>query len=632
MQRRFFDFGDTLSISLTGVIGRIFPIAFIACFISVQLHAQSIDPPPSIKIYNDIKAQEPNFPAPKEVSTITVGSLDLSYNKSGDIPRKYPSFDFAIEKYTNGTTYKLFKQITPSKDFPDYTSYTLDVPNEGGTISIANIAKMNFRIALKYWDQYPASATATITLGDQTKTVKKGTAEVIFENITEGAQAFSITINGYEPAKGSPEVFQMKGLLPFYIKWQTIGAGIVTVPVLPVSLTYAPFVDKQQLNVSNPSGISTTTTSIAFTNADGSARALPIAFRNQADMQKKIDHMIYIMGQDSAPATLNMNTALIKVSRSLRAYPAQNTIAQVTPQNMLVLTNPATPAQPIPASKGGPGEADVISYYYNARILWYFENGVMSVTMLGADGFNQASASDLKTAYSKLKNQPPDFGNQQLHLNANAINSLLQLDPMVQGGPGLNNSRFIDIGQANIQVNGDSLKRTFNYNISNFNVNSTARLSTAISMDSPNFPAFLGLDLPAGQAMQAQVSNGASVPNGINQQQSQTLIFNAGEKEAYSCRVYYDVVFGTVVCKDVTQQNTVEISGTYYDAKRDAAPGVIVNLKAVNNVYSTTTDAKGRFRFSVPTAEVVLYDLYANNALMKITFRGKPLRHLKLGK
>src|ERR1700759_3258156 len=148
MQRRFFDFCDNLNAGFVNAYRQILLIVFLISFISVRLHAQSIDPPPLIKLYNDIKSQESNFPAPKEVSTITVGSLDLSYGKTGDVPRKYPSFDFAIEKYTDGSTYKLFKQIVPSKDFPDFTSYTLDAQNEGGAISVANIAKLNLRIAL----------------------------------------------------------------------------------------------------------------------------------------------------------------------------------------------------------------------------------------------------------------------------------------------------------------------------------------------------------------------------------------------------------------------------------------------------------------------------------------------------
>ena len=598
-----------------------FSVIFLL-FITPLLRAQ--DNASLTKLYSDIKAKEANFPIPKSIETITAGTLDLSYNKPGDIPRKLPSFDFTIEKYTDGTTYKLYKQIIPSKDFPDFTSMTLDVPNQGGTINVANISQLNLRVAINNWDQFAAGSTVVFKLGSQTQTIPKGATEVIFKNITDFSPAFSIVVNGFEMVKGVAEPFPIKGLLPFYIRWQTIGAGVITVPVLPVSIIYAPITDQQKLNSTTAVGNSATTTSISFTTPDGTAKAVASSFQSVNDIQKRMSVMSGTLSKVPDSTTNKIGNTLAAISSGIKSLPAtQNISATISPQGMLTLGNPSSATQAVPVNQDGPGAGDLISYYYNAKVLWYSENGVMSLALLGADGFAQPTASQLKAALQSATGV-------QWHLSASSIRSLLSLDPLAQSGSTLNPSRFIDISQGVIQVDGETTKRTFNYSISTFNANSTAKTAVNIENDNAGFPAFLGMGAIADQALSSQISQGASLQTSSGQALSQTFTFNAIADESYSCRVYYDVVYGTFVFRDVTPQNPVELSGTYYDKNRDAIPGAIITLRSGDNIFSTNTDSKGHFKFSLTSSNVGILDLTANNAEVKVEFKGKMVKRVKL--
>lgn len=623
METRFLIFDQASDAKPARFIFRvIISSAIFLLFTTPPLRAQ--DNPTLTKLYNNIKAQEANFPIPKSIETITVGTLDLSYGKAGDIPRKFPSYDFAIEKYTDGTTYKVYKQIIPSKDFPDFTSMTLDVANQGGTINVANISQLNLRVAINNWDQYPAGGAVVFKLGSQIKTIQKGATEVVFQNITDTSPSFSITVNGYEMIKGTTEPFIIKGLLPFYIRWQTMGAGVITIPVLPVSITYAPLTDQQKLNTTIVAGNSATTTSISFTTPDGTAKAVPSSFQSVGDIQKRMSVMSSTLSKVPDSTTTTIGKTLAEISSGLKSLAAtQNISIIISPQGMLTLGNPSSATQTVPINQGGPSVGDLISYYYNAKVLWYSENGVMSLALLGADGFAQPTVSQLKAAL-----QSATYA--QWHLNASSIKSLLSLDPLAQSGSTLNPSRFIDISQGVIQVDGETTKRTFNYTISTFNANSTAKTAVNIENDNAGFPVFLGMGAITDQTLLSQISQGASMQASSGQALSQTFTFNAIADESYSCRVYYDVVYGTFVFRDVTPQNPVELSGTYYDKNRDAIPDAIITLRSGDTLFSTNTDSKGHFKFSLTSSNVGILDLTANNAEVKVEFKGKTVKRVKL--
>jgi hypothetical protein len=601
----------------------------------ISLMAQSQDSTSLSGLYNAIKAQQVNFPLPKKVETITVGTVDLSYGKPGDIPRKVPSFDFSVERYTDGSSYKVYRQIAPTPDFPEFTSMTQDVPNMGGTVTAANILQLNMRIAIINWDQFPIGSTVVFKLGSQTQTVQKGATEVIFQNVTDTSPAFSITINGYQIVKSIFEPFIIKGLLPFYIKWQTVGAGVITIPVLPASIIYAPIADQQQTNVagnttSNPPG---TSTSISFSIQNGTTNAVPSSFQNLNDIRKRMGFIGSGLIKSPDSTIIGIGTALNSISSRLAPYAAtQNTSIAVNQQNMLTIRNASSATQAASSDPGGPGSGDLISYYYNARVLWYSENGVMGLVLLGVDGFSQATVSQLKAVLLTLKNQSPGAKDAQWHLNSASINSLLTLDPFTNGGPRSipDPSRFIDISQATIQTSGQTFQRTFNYTVSTFNANSTAKTVTDIENDNPGFASFLGLGLTADQTIQSQIGQSASLQNSSGQALSQPFTFNGDGNEVYSCRVYYDVIFGTFAFRDVSPQNPIEVSGTYYDNSHEAVPDAIITLKSGNSVFSTNTDNKGHFKFSLTNSNIGTLDLSANNAEVKVEFAGKPVKRVKL--
>jgi len=109
-----------------------------------------------------------------------------------------------------------------------------------GSLTVANIVHLNFVFAIEGWEKSAKGVTLTIGLGSQSQTVSRVISQVTFNNVAQTEPPLSVTLNGAVFANNAPISVAAPGVLPLKITWSRVGAGAITIPVLPVSIVYAP--------------------------------------------------------------------------------------------------------------------------------------------------------------------------------------------------------------------------------------------------------------------------------------------------------------------------------------------------------------------------------------------------------
>ena len=625
--------------------------------------AQPAPPPPSLaSLFSTIQAQESQFPLPQPQATIVIGTIDLSN------PGAVATLSYAIPQYQGTTTHPV--QIRsqgagcnlPGRPGPggrprnpvsrnvELASNTVIVPvfgagpcdrgsqapDIGGKLTVANILHLNLVFAIRGWPAPSVEPSLTIQLGARSQTVPSGSTEVEFDDVTGTSLPLVIAVQGGLTVNGAPVAAQIPGVLPLVIEWKTLAAGAMTIPVLPVSIVYAPLVDKEKKNTASSAKSSTSgnVTTVSFATQNAATSPVPSTFQKTTDLATDMSAAGAVLSKIPNPITTAVGSALTAIASGLgSAVATQTDTLATTTQNALAVTNTYTAVQTALASQGGPGVGDLITYYYDARVLWYSDSGKMRLDYLGSDGWVQATAGELTSVQTRLKASPAGTVDDQTHLDLAGVSALLNLDPFVAGGPGaaLPADRFVSVSNGVIEVLGGTFSNTFSHQVQNSDSKTVTKTTLDAQTDKTGFLSFLGLGVTDNKSVQTSVSQSTSVQNSTAQSFTQQFTFNGSPDDYYGGEVYFDVVFGAFAFRSVpAAQTAVAVSGTLADRRGAPVANQPVTVSLASRTFLSATDASGRFAFKLPGADPGRLRVSAKAASASVSYRGAPISGLVL--
>ena len=630
----------------------VYPFSFFFSVLWLQMAACFGQPPskadhlPLSTVYSAIKAQESHFPLPETEQTITIGKLDLSIDyKPGDfkVPKDI-NLVYETPTYKDGSFYKVFIPI-PKKEQGDYpkgqTALVKQVMNLGAQVTVANIRHLNIRIAIENWKFLADQASVTFRLGDTVITVPRGASEVIFKDVSLTNPVLSIQVDGALTTNGKPAPYFVKGLLPLKIEWKLIGAGVITIPVLPVSIVYAPVADLQKKNQASTATSSSTgnISTVSFSSQNSNTGPVPSSFESAMELSKKMSALGAGLSKIPNGYTQAIGTALTTISGLMGSASATETNSlTVTKQHALAVTSTNSLTQTALSSQGGPGEGDIILYYYNARVMWYSLNGQMTLAILGFDGSVQATAGQLKEARKTLITQNSGLKHPVYKADTASISAMLKLDPFATDGPDavLLPPRFVDISKGAVIVTGGGSNISYNYQLTASDLETNTIMRTQTENDNAGFLSFLGIGVTETKTVQSQISHSSSSQNSVTKTFSSTYNFNGnGSNENYAVEVYFDVVFGAYAFRDVTTINGIKslnpgFSGVVTTKDGKPKANQLVKIKTGNRIYNTSTDYEGKFRLNLPLLKSGLMELMVDDTKLNFQFAGKPIKNVKV--
>jgi hypothetical protein len=369
--------------------------------------------------------------------------------------------------------------------------------------------------------------------------------------------------------------------------------GGFTIPVLPVTIVYAPPADSlNQSTATYTQGQTVGQTSTLETTTDTS-RTVPTTF---ADTGAFAQFLGYVAGKLNAaaaaaaatnPITAGLAAILeeVNIFSTAAAQVGQASATETTgitdlSSVQMTVTTTTSTALGTGANAGGPGVGDAFYFFHDLRVAWAYYGGRLMLCPLGyKNAFFPARA---------LQGNLPTIG-----VSAGDAASLLALDPFVSGGPNaaLPTDRFQPRGTWEY---GFGLPAHLTETVTrDTNIQSSHATYTTDTNEWEAGPIlkFFGL----GEKNETKVR----ISNATGKDVSSTITIDAslasGPNDYFVVNLWYDSLFGTFAFQLDKPATTARLRG------QGAQPNQEVKLQVGGKVFTTVADQHGNFAFFAPS-------------------------------
>lgn len=521
--------------------------------------------PQSDEIFNAIQGQQVNFPFPVRRHTYTVGTFNAATGK----------FHYAVPIYHE-------KFDDPPREGGGHRPLRPPKTLTGGHIDSVNVWDVVLRFNVDHQqgdfvaevEDVPAVSTANSSVE-----VPIGAANEL---------SFTLSCAG--------KTFRSE--LPLEIERYMLGAGVFTLPALPVTIIYAPPVDKSQKNVSKWSVTNTTgnTTTVSFSSTNSQAITPEIS---DVDLiVGKLNNSSQVVGLLPSAEAKVISTALGFIAGALGSSSTTDTKGiTVSSQHSVALSLTDQQTVTTNSANGGPGSGDLIYYLKNVKLAWFIQSaGALRVTVFGHDGIGVTSVGFLKTG-------------GQTDLDAITVQAFLSLDPFVANGPSaaLPATRYVYLDT--IDINGGDITTVETHTVTTQDTMTTAVMETEVQNNKAGALRWADVGVTEDSTQSTITQSSIAKTAADTHTASNTVDLFAKADERYSVEIYCDVVFGTFAYRQLLSSPAPVLSGVVLTSAGHPASTQIVVMNNNGRKFTTRTDSAGRYAFHASTIKPGQSDL-----------------------
>jgi hypothetical protein len=355
--------------------------------------------------------------------------------------------------------------------------------------------------------------------------------------------------------------------------------GGFTIPVLPVTIVYAPPADSLQKSVATYTDGQTVGQTLTFDSSSDTSRQVPTSAVDLTTFKSALDLAAGKLGALADPTGLALvESGLFSgISSQIGQVSSSETtgITEGTDEQMTVTTTTST-AFATSAANGGPGVGDTIYFLHNVLMAWAYYEGQLRLTPLGAH--------NAAFPVSALQQQAATIG-----LSPGDAESLMALDPFVAGGPStdLPTDRFQQRDTWEYGFGG-SVHLTDTVTRDTKTTVTTGSYATASSeWDAGPILTVLGFGEKDVTTTKVSNATGTDVSSTI----TLDAVLTAGPNDYFVVTLWYDALFGTFAFQSNPPAPAPRLKGN------GAKPGQSVKLVIGGRVFTTVADKHGAYRF-----------------------------------
>jgi hypothetical protein len=526
-------------------------------------------PVTAVDLYNLIKSYEDQFPLPAPYVTVNVGTFDVTTGTFSGLTSRTTTDPEPIQHEPN-------QKPTGKAYYQGATYVTIDVSAQWkSTTTITPAPQVPLAPVLLQFVISNFAAAWSVTVDGRTTSVPAGQTSVSVSIWDAQAANWSIQAGG--------KTHSDRLMIQRPAGTMGVGAGAFTIPVLPITIVYAP--PKDSLVKSSASYTQGTTigTTITTTFGTDNSQTNPNMQTSYATAQQFSDaltvagQIVGLEGQAGATAS----KALGDIGGVLGKFTSSTTteLSQTT-DNSMTFTESLTQGLVTVPQEGGPGAGDVIQFARNVLMAWV---GTGNQVVLWPFSFDvvDSSATGLQNNFSQLQITQAD------------AQFLLSFDPFVAGGP-----------FAAVDLNRFQLQQTLTYAFGvEVPVNNTVTRGSSTTVTDKSVttqtnewdagPLFQMFGL--GGKTTTSLTTGSATGNSVSNTVTITGTLFAGPQDDFAVNIYYDTAFGTFAFQQEQPAATPVLTGS------GGTPGELVTLSAGGRTFRTVTDSSSKFSFRSPS-------------------------------
>jgi hypothetical protein len=516
-------------------------------------------------IYQMIKKYEGQFSPPAPYVTVSVGTFDVDQSAFNGLTTTSETDPEPLPHGPHDTP----KNPQPHYAGEDWVSVTIDAHwRRTTTLTPAPKVPLN-PVLLSFSVSRPAGAwsvsvngvTSTAAPGQTTLAVDIWDSEVANWSIQAGAASHKDTIRIQHPAGA------------------VVGAavGAFTIPVLPVTVVYAPPADSLKQSAATYSQgqtVGTTVTTDWSTDTSHTASNPDTAYSDGATFKGFLDKLGVVVKAAGAPGVA---TVISTISDQIGQLSSTTTtgITDAT-ELQLTLTETTTNAISTSAANGGPGVGDIVEFFHNLKMAWAYFNGKLRLCPLGYQTTVVTAAA--------LKQQPSTIG-----VSPADAATLLGFDPFVSGGPAfaLPTDRFVP-------------RQTYEYGFgAKVHLTDTVTRATKLQTTHTSYttntddweagPIFKFLGFGGKDQTTLKYSNATG--NDVSTTVTLDTNLVSGPTDHFIVNLWYDNLLGTFAFQTEQPAASARLQG------KGAQPNQEVRLTAGGRVFTTVADKNGAYSF-----------------------------------
>jgi hypothetical protein len=529
-------------------------------------------------IYQLIKTSEGKFPIPAPYFSISVGTLNVDTGTFTGLTTTSETDPEPIEHKAGD------RPISPQPHFVGTTWVSITIDSRWRRTTTRSPAPkaplqpvlLVFSVSRPVPGGWSASANGETFQADSGQTTLSASiwdAAITPWSINAGGRSHSETIRIQRPAG-----------------WLGGALGGFTIPILPVTIIYAPPADSLGKSTATYTTGQSVGQTVTLDTSSDSSQTVPTSTSDLATFKQFLD---YGAGKLAAVAaatdkvtgafTEPTGAALAEaglfsgLSSQLGQSSASETsgITDLFDLQMTVTTSTST-ALSTTAAAGGQGAGDTFYFLHNVRMVWAYFEGQLRLTPLS---YRNASfpATALQQHGSVIGVSVADAA------------TLLALDPFVAGGPTatLPTDRF-QLMETWEYGYGATMHKTAATTRDTKSLTTHTTYQTATSeWDAGPILKFFGFGEKDDTTTKLSNATGSDVSSTI----TMDAVLVSGPNDYFVVNIWYDALFGTFAFQSVPPASAARLRG------QGAQPNQEVKLTAGGKVFTTVADAHGAYAF-----------------------------------
>jgi hypothetical protein len=523
-------------------------------------------------VYQFIKSYEGQFRVPAPYVTIDVGSFDAAIGTFSGLTTtierdpepiehgphdhpKNPPPQYVGDKWLSVTVDSAWRQTMTSVPAPH--------------VPLAPVL-LRFAItnAVSPWTVTAHGVSVSAPAGQSTLIVNIWDRTITDWNVQAGAQSYHDTLRVQRPVGD-------------------VGAGLgaFTIPVLPVTIVYAPPADSLGASSGKYSAdvsVGTTVTYAFGTDTSHEVPNLDTGFSDLGGFKAVLDLAVHGLSlftgeSDEAKNAGKLSNIFSIISSEIGQISASHEtgISDLNERQMTVRQT-ATDSLSTNAEIGGPGVGDVIHFFKNLRLVWSFYGGQLRLSPLD---YEQAAFT-----VTGLQNNL-----DMVNISSGDAQLLLDLDPFVVGGAdaALPDDRFT------LQERWEyGFGATVGVTLAVTRETETTTTHKTYTTDTNSWepgPIFKLLGLGGRDQATTTLSNATG--NDVSSTVTLEASLTSGPEDYFDIAIWYDTLFGTFAFQQRPPGHQTRLHGG------GAQPGQQVRLEVGGKVFRTVADANGDYMF-----------------------------------
>jgi hypothetical protein len=520
------------------------------------------------QVYDLIKQDEAQFAVPAPYVTIDVGTLDVATGSFTGL-RTTSERDPEPVEHQAGQ-----HPVNPPPRFVgerlisvtiDSTWHRTITSTPAPKVALAPVLlRFSVTSTSAAWSVTAAGVTLSAPAGQDSLLVNAWDAQAVAWSVTAGGVTVSDSLRIQRPA-GPPAA----------------ALGAFTIPVLPVTIVYAPPADSLKLSTATYTTAHTVGTSVDVGIGNDSSSTVPVratGFEGQLQgFTGGLQAEAAALSAAGAGSVASVFTAVVGQLGQVSST-HQETISDGSDTTFTVIQSTTDTAGTNTAG-GGPGDGDVLHFCKDVRMVWSYVGGDLRLCPL--------DMTDVFVTARGLRENPGDT-----KLTDADVASLLALDPFSGGAATavLPGDRFTLIDRLEYGHGATLVKQlTFTRDIKDQVTHKEVTTDTTTWDAGPILKA-LGLGGTTTTSYTLTNATGTDVSDTV----TATANLVSGADDYFVVIIWYDTLLGTFAFQPAQPLATPRLAGS------DAKPGQEVVLEAGGQQFRTVAGRDGSFQFRAP--------------------------------